>query len=88
MDFHKSASCVIHQIIGKVEWKTDLGVNSEKFWKTALEEIDKMSYQYICSLVRVTVKSIQFYLASQHWSPGIPVVIMPLSLYPVKLWIP
>lgn len=29
MDFHKSASCVLHQIIGKVEWKTYLEAYSE-----------------------------------------------------------
>lgn len=29
MDFHKSASCVIRQIIGKVEWKTYLEAYSE-----------------------------------------------------------
>lgn len=34
------------------------------------------------------MKSIQFYFATHHWDPGMLAVIMPLYLYPIKLWIP
>lgn len=52
------------------------------------KETDKMSYSHVCSSGRVPVKSIQFYFATHHWGPGMLAVIMPLSLYPIKLWIP
>lgn len=52
------------------------------------EETDKMSYSHVCSSVRVPMKSIQFYFATHHWDPSMLAVIMPLYLYPIKLWIP
>lgn len=42
----------------------------------ALKEIDKMSYEYICLSVRVSVNSIQVYLASHQLGPGVLVALI------------